>query len=105
MLFRRLPVPAIALLLLAGCIDVPALDAAVSDRAFEGPAPRIVSTTSLIEAAPEVRLPQEEAQALSERAEALQKRAVTARDPVDRGALQSRADALQSRADALRRAE
>ena len=90
------------LVLPAGCIDVPALDAAVSDEAESAEAPGLIPIETAIATAATPRLDGSEAEALSRRAEALKAEAQSSINPTNVPDLDEKARKLNERADDLR---
>ena len=88
--------------LLAGCIDVPELDAAVSDEAEGAEVPNLLPIETAIATTVDPRLDGSEAEVLSRRAEALKAQAQTKAVPTGNQDLNEKARKLSERADDLR---
>jgi len=92
----------LTLVLLAGCIDVPELDAAVSDEAENAEVPNLLPIETAIATTVDPRLDGSEAEVLSRRAEALQAEAQSVGNPPDTQDIDEKARRLSERADDLR---
>lgn len=92
----------LTLVLLTGCIDVPELDAAVSDEAENAEIPNLLPIGTAIATTADPRLDGSEAEVLSRRAEALKAQAQTATRPTSDQDLDEKARKLSQRADDLR---
>lgn len=92
----------LTLVLLAGCIEVPELDAAVSDEAENAEVPNLIPIEMAIATTVNPRLDGSEAEVLSRRAEALQAEAQATTIPADVQILDEKARKLSERADDLR---
>ena len=88
--------------LLAGCIDVPELDAAVSDEAEGAEVPNLLPIETAIATTVDPRLDGSEAEVLSRRAEALKAQAQMNAVPTGNQDLDEKARKLSERADDLR---